>query len=504
MRRIFITAGMLLVSALAVNAQSVSGFEDVVQQPDTFWNGSDLSRGAISSTSFFHNNFNPDWQSWSGFSVSSETDTVTQSWTNQYSCISGSGAHGSLSYGVMYSPGHVTFTVSPQGEMVHGVMVNNSTYAYRTMQNGDAFAKKFGGSTGTDPDWLKAKFYGYDVAGDLTDTVSFYLADFRSGQSAQDYIVKDWTWVDLSSLGKVASIAISISGTDMGQFGLNTPAYLCLDSLVRDSSSALFSPITHDFTALLPFNANGSTVELIPGAFDPDSDDHLLVSGFLHSTSGAGVSFDSLNHINYSAASNFNGRDTVTYHVCDNLGLCDTSKMYVLVNDSPVANDDRHESFINSAQVINVLHNDVDERMPDVNVSLKRLPAHGSAFFNANNEIEFLPDLNFTGNDTCTYLLCDAWGACDSAYITMVVKENATGLSEVAGSSEIHIFPNPASVRVQIQLRSEQALSVFSPDGKIILERSKSDNHSISVESWPEGVYFIQFSGGEVQRFLKE
>ncbi|MCI6491676.1 MAG: DUF4465 domain-containing protein, partial [Prevotella sp.] len=43
------------------------------------------------------------------------------------------------------------------------------------------------------------------------------------------YILNHWDWVDLSSLGTVKTLTMSMSGSDMGTWGLNTPTYFCMD-----------------------------------------------------------------------------------------------------------------------------------------------------------------------------------------------------------------------------------------------------------------------------------
>ena len=41
----------------------------------------------------------------------------------------------------------------------------------------------------------------------------------------------DWTYVDLSSLGKVDQLAFRMTGSRTGDWGLNTPAYFCIDNI---------------------------------------------------------------------------------------------------------------------------------------------------------------------------------------------------------------------------------------------------------------------------------
>jgi hypothetical protein len=73
---------------------------------------------------------------------------------------------------------------------------------------------------------------GYNSNHDSLGTVVFYLADFRFEDSTQDYIVDSWQTVDLSSLGAVRYLDFKLESSDVGQYGMNTPAYFALDNLV--------------------------------------------------------------------------------------------------------------------------------------------------------------------------------------------------------------------------------------------------------------------------------
>jgi hypothetical protein len=100
------------------------------------------------------------------------------------------------------------------------------------MKIGDPnFAKKFGGVSGSDPDWFKITAIGYNAAGDSVKSVDFYLADYRATENAKDYTVNKWTNFDLSPLGKINKLTFRFSSTDNGAWGMNTPAYVCLDNL---------------------------------------------------------------------------------------------------------------------------------------------------------------------------------------------------------------------------------------------------------------------------------
>jgi hypothetical protein len=113
--------------------------------------------------------------------------------------------------------------------VISGFNITNTTYAYKSMKNGDSFAKKFGGSSGTDPDFFKLVIRGYRNGALKSDSVEFYLADFRSAVSTQDYIVKTWQFVNTAVLGEVDSLRFFMRSSDVGQFGINTPLYFGLD-----------------------------------------------------------------------------------------------------------------------------------------------------------------------------------------------------------------------------------------------------------------------------------
>jgi hypothetical protein len=112
------------------------------------------------------------------------------------------------------------------------MQVTNTTYAYLSMQNGDAFAKKFGGPSGNDPDWFKLTIYGKDLANQILGTVEFYLADFRFVDNTLDYIVHRWATVDLTPISSARILEFSLDSSDVGRWGMNTPAYFALDNIV--------------------------------------------------------------------------------------------------------------------------------------------------------------------------------------------------------------------------------------------------------------------------------
>ncbi|MEM9723283.1 MAG: DUF4465 domain-containing protein [Bacteroidota bacterium] len=261
-----ITFFILLVGGL-LQAQTLADFEELAVLPDSFLNGSDLSGGFRSGNVFLPNSFNEEFQSWSGWAISNTTDTTTPGFLNQYSAITGEGVDSSATYGVSFSSGMNILRLEDQalGQPVTGFFITNSTYAYLSMLEGDAFAKRFGGATGDDPDFFLLTIQGFS-GGALTDSVvEFYLADFRFEDNSQDYIVEEWTYVDLLSLGAVDSLAFTLTSSDVGDFGMNTPAYFCVDN-IETTDAEVIDPI-----------ARFESLEVLPDSFLNGSD---LSGGF--------------------------------------------------------------------------------------------------------------------------------------------------------------------------------------------------------------------------------
>jgi len=217
-----------LISLGEVKAVTVD-FEDVPVADGSYLSSSSFtSRGALFNN-YYDTPYGPYWEGWS---CSRVHDTSTTGVDNQYCSVTGSGVGSSSAYGVGYQGFMAvvpTVTFSEPTDVLSAYFTN-TLWAYDSMSQGDAFAKKFGGTTGEDPDWFKLTITGkLDDAG--TGTIDFYLADFQSSNSAEDYIISAWTFVDLSSLGTVTSLEFVLSSSDMSGGWTNTPTYFAMDNL---------------------------------------------------------------------------------------------------------------------------------------------------------------------------------------------------------------------------------------------------------------------------------
>ncbi len=217
--------------------QNVGDFENLTLSSESYWDGSDMSglhNNSVFTTNFssgdynFSNSYDTTWGAasgyWSsGWAYSNMTDSTTSGFTNQYSAKPGGGHPIG---GANYAIGKPNSTIVFNNPDELSINITNSTYAANSMRDGDAFAKKF---TNADQDYFKLHIYGYSN-GSILDSTEFYLADFTHTDSTLDYIVTDWQYVELLP-GPYDSVSFDLSSSDVGAFGMNTPAYFCIDNV---------------------------------------------------------------------------------------------------------------------------------------------------------------------------------------------------------------------------------------------------------------------------------
>ncbi len=155
-----------------------------------------------------------------GAVVTNITDTTFKDYKDAYKSIAG-GAKGGKNYVVWYEDGFSGNAIKlKEAAKVAGMYVCNNVYAYNSITKGDAIA----GDPFGDDDWFMLSIGGM-LDGKMVDTqVDFYLAKGKN-------IVTEWTYVDLSQLGKVDAIFFTMTGSRTGTWGLNTPTYFCIDNL---------------------------------------------------------------------------------------------------------------------------------------------------------------------------------------------------------------------------------------------------------------------------------
>lgn len=241
MKKIYLSM-ICAASLLAAQAQTldIATFEDLDIAAESYWNGADSTAMFISGGYMFINNYvdyGGGFSSWDGFAYANFTSTSYTSLADQYNCCVGHGVDGSQTYGVGYystymgtEPIVTSLDVTPY--QATGCYVTNAAYAYTSMLNGDSYSKKF-----DDTDWFLLTATGY-LDMEVTGTAQFYLA--KEGK-----IVNDWQYFDLSALGQVDEIHFTLSSSDNGDWGMNTPAYFCIDNFGAEQDITRLNELTH-------------------------------------------------------------------------------------------------------------------------------------------------------------------------------------------------------------------------------------------------------------------
>ena len=206
-------------------------FENQTLNKDGFWCGDETGEkvdnyGAEAFECTYTENgasfvatYTPSWASWSGFAISSRTETGFKDITpDQFNNITGK-AHSGNNFCVVY-PYFETIVVNDgKPAFVNGFWFTNEAWAVDAIVNGDGMTPGSFDKT----DWFKCTVTGKKQGGG-TVTVDIDLA--KDG----DY-VKEWKYCDLSSMGKVVELSFSFTSSRTNDWGPTTPLYMCIDDL---------------------------------------------------------------------------------------------------------------------------------------------------------------------------------------------------------------------------------------------------------------------------------
>ncbi|MCW3464477.1 DUF4465 domain-containing protein [Chitinophaga nivalis] len=139
------------------------------------------------------------------------------------------------SYNSSYTTRPVMNFTSGSG-VVDGMYVCLSSYTYGVIQNGNTFGstgvatplKDIAGGKG----YFKLLAYGYNgnTPTNGGNPVEIDLARYNNHTAVAGPLTT-WTYFDLSDLGTVTRVEFNFEGNDSGAYGLNTPAYVCIDNV---------------------------------------------------------------------------------------------------------------------------------------------------------------------------------------------------------------------------------------------------------------------------------
>lgn len=158
---------------------------------------------------------------WSGFAISNRTATDFDMATltpDQYNSAAG-GAHTGRNFCVVTSYGETITINGGKGAVVESLYFTNSAYAVNSIVNGDYYA----GAPFEANDWFTCIITGTKADG---SEVSVEVPLAKDGS-----YVSQWQKLNLTSMGKVKSLAFAFTGSRSNDYGVLTPAYICIDDV---------------------------------------------------------------------------------------------------------------------------------------------------------------------------------------------------------------------------------------------------------------------------------
>jgi hypothetical protein len=384
-------------------------FDDINLDTNSNWNGSDLSGAYVEEGFNFVNNYDSAWGSWSGFAVSNVTDNLTEGWGNLYGVSTGNAFSGDN-----FAVATIGASISSEARVINGFYITNSTFAALSMLNGDNFAKKFGGVSGDDADWFKLTVIGkLDLV--VTDTVEFYLADYRFEDNTEDYIVTDWTWLDLSTLGEVTDISFSWSSSDNGDWGMNTPAYFCMEDLTTSNNSGCTDSTAFNFNPEA-IDDNGNCTPFSYGCMDVNACNY---NSQINSDDNSCVYSIDLNEC-ATCSGEANGSGVIVENDIDNDGTCDGNEIDGCQDMNALNYSIEATEEDNSCVYSGEIYNDLDST---VNVIQESLTMYQQALNSWNTTIGLVVGWNMFGYG-CPEIIDVVEALSDYTQSIVIVKDN--------------------------------------------------------------------------------
>lgn len=258
----------------------------------------------------------------------------------------------------------------------------------------------------------------------------------------------------VGTLNNGASATLTITGTANSTFYGNLPNTATVSSSTHDPVSNNNSAIVNVTVSAVPPTANPDNATTpfrtpvtlnvlsndVAGTFPLVPSSVILVSGTTPPASHGDFTVNNTTgQITFTPAANFSGTTTVQYRICDQLNLCSTALVTVVVTPpvGPTAANDNASTPYNTPVTLEVLSNDQSGSTPILPSSVTLVsgttPPASEGVFSVNNttgQITFTPAVGFSGTSTVEYQVCDEVGLCDQALVIVTVG-NATGPTAV-------------------------------------------------------------------------
>lgn len=210
---------------------------------NSFWDAPNNETSFTSGETSFSLVGKPDLvEEWYGFTFSNLSGSKSDDAETYFSMNSTPTDYSSKIFSVLkqdslLKSSFITF-VDDKEHLIKSISVNNSYGTHEALSYGtyddeeNELSKQFGGTDGTEKDWLKLTLTGHKADGSITEPIEFYMADFTFEAYRDNYIIRDWTTINLESLGLITKLELVLHSTDMHEEGyMRTPASICIDQI---------------------------------------------------------------------------------------------------------------------------------------------------------------------------------------------------------------------------------------------------------------------------------
>jgi len=160
---------------------------------------------------------------------------------------------------------------------------------------------------------------------------------------------------------------------------------------------------------------------------DTDAEDEQLIAVLDSQPAHGTLELHSDGSFRYVPATNYNGRDSFTYHASDGAASSATvmvSLDVLAVNDAPVATSETYSAVEDTALNIaasGVLSNDSDVDSSGLTATPVRGPLHGKLTLRTDGSFSYMPDSNYNGPDSFTYQVSDGQAASNIATASLTI-----------------------------------------------------------------------------------
>ncbi|MCK4265823.1 MAG: tandem-95 repeat protein, partial [Thermoplasmata archaeon] len=222
---------------------------------------------------------------------------------------------------------------------------------------------------------------------------------------------------DIGSLlnGESGGAFINVTVNSFGSGELNCTAFVT--SPTQDPGAFInetneltqlhLAPVAVDDAETLDEDSGASTIYVLENDTDAEDDDITIID-VTQPNNGTVVITEAGKNLTYEPDADWNGINTFTYTIIDDVGGRDMATVTVTVlavDDASIAvNDIYNVTEDSGATTFDVLANDYDTDGDAITISTATSPAHGSIVIAADGlSIDYTPDADFFGTDSFTY-----------------------------------------------------------------------------------------------------